>query len=249
MTRWKLTIEYDGTGFCGWQRQTHDISVQHVLEDAIRKFSGEDASLHAAGRTDTGVHAEGQVAHVDLNKETTADTIRDAVNFHAKPHKAVILAAEPVPNTFHARFSARGRRYRYQILNRRAAPALLSDYVWHMPRLLDIAAMRQAAAHLIGQHDFSTFRAKNCQAQSPVKTLDRLDIAAEGDMIIFRVEARSFLYHQVRNMVGTLAQIGTGQWTLPDFKTAFAAKDRTKGGPTAPPQGLFFEAAFYPQEN
>jgi len=244
--RFKLTIEYDGTPFCGWQRQAHDLSVQQVLEDAIHKFSGETVTLHVAGRTDAGVHARANVAHFDLVKETDADTVRDAVNFHVRPHRVVIREVEAVSEEFHARFSAQARSYQYTILNRRAPPALLADQVWHVAKPLKFIAMQEAANMLIGHHDFSTFRAQHCQSNSSLKTLDRLDISAEGEIITFYTRARSFLYHQVRNMVGTLALVGTGQWSLDDFKTAFAARDRSKGGPTAPPQGLVFWEVYYP---
>lgn len=240
MIRWKLTIEYDGTEFCGWQRQAHDFSVQQAVEEAVTKFSSEIVALHVAGRTDAGVHARANVAHFDLVKETDADTVRDALNFHVKPHRIAILKAEAVPEDFHARFSAKARSYRYQILNRRAPPALLEGRVWNIQKPVALTPMQEAARLLLGQHDFSTFRAQNCQANSPLKTLDRMDIAADGELITFHTRARSFLYHQVRNMVGTLALLGTGQWTLDEFKTAFAARDRTKGGPTAPPHGLTF---------
>ncbi|MDX2028811.1 MAG: tRNA pseudouridine(38-40) synthase TruA [Alphaproteobacteria bacterium] len=246
MSRWKITIEYDGTGFCGWQRQAHDaVSVQQVLEDAVRKFSGEEVTLHAAGRTDAGVHARGQVAHFDLIKTTDADTVRDAVNAHTRPHKVVVLKAEAVTEDFHARFSAQARSYRYTIANRRAPLAIGADYAWHVPKPLALAPMQEAATLLIGHHDFSTFRAQHCQSNSPLKTLDALDITAEAENILFYARAKSFLYHQVRNMVGTLVMVGNGQWTLEDFKSAFAARDRTKGGPTAPPQGLCFWEVFY----
>jgi tRNA pseudouridine38-40 synthase len=245
VNRFKLTIEYDGTNFCGWQRQAHDISVQQTVEEAIHKFSGETVTLHVAGRTDAGVHARANVAHFDLVKETDADTVRDAVNFHVRPHRVVIREAEAVTDEFHARFSASARSYRYQIINRRAPPALLADQLWHVAKPLDVGAMQDAARILIGQHDFSTFRAQNCQANSPLRTLDRFDISAEDEIITCHTRARSFLYHQVRNMVGTLSLVGTGQWTLEDFKTAFAAHDRTKGGPTAPPQGLCFWGVTY----
>lgn len=246
MSRWKLTLEYDGTNFSGWQRQNHALSVQQVVEEAIEKFSGEKVTLHAAGRTDAGVHAYAQAAHFDLNKETEADTVRDAVNFHVRPHKVSILEAKAVSNEFHARFSALSRSYRYKILNRRAPPALFDEHVWHVPKPLNIEAMQQAAQLLIGQHDFSTFRAQDCQSNSPIKTLDQLEIKKEGELVIVQTKARSFLYHQVRNMVGTLVMVGNGQWSLENFKAAFAACDRTKGGPTAPAQGLFFWQVEYP---
>jgi tRNA pseudouridine38-40 synthase len=246
--RWKLTLEYDGGGFCGWQRQAHDISVQQVLEDAVQKFCGGAVTLHVAGRTDAGVHARAQVAHVDIAKETTADTVREALNFHVRPHKVSVLHVETVPQSFHARFSAQQRSYRYQIINRRAPPALLGGHAWHVPKPLALPPMQEAARLLLGQHDFSTFRATHCQSNSPIKTLDRLDIRIGGELVIFETEARSFLYHQVRNMVGTLVMVGNGQWSLNDFRAAFAARDRSRGGPTAPPHGLFFWGVSYPHQ-
>jgi tRNA pseudouridine38-40 synthase len=247
MTRWKITIEYDGSGFCGWQRQAQGISVQQTIEEAIHKFSGEEVTLHVAGRTDAGAHARANVAHVDLAKETAPDTVRDAINFHARPHRVVVVDAEAVPDSFHARFSASSRSYRYLIVNRRAPLALLAGQAWHVVRPLDVGPMREAAKLLIGKHDFSTFRAQGCQSSSPVKTLDVLDVQREGENVTFHVAARSFLYHQVRNMVGTLAMVGTGQWTLGDFGAAFKARDRRAGGPTAPPDGLVFWEVTYPQ--
>ncbi len=246
MTRWKLTLEYDGTDFCGWQRQAQGISVQQTLEEAIAKFSGEAVTLHVAGRTDAGVHAKGQVAHFDLAKETTADTVRDALNFHVRPHKVVVVHAEIAAEDFHARFNAVTRMYRYQIINRRAPLALMANYAWHVPKPLSLQPMQEAAKLLIGKHDFSTFRAQYCQSNSPHKTLDRLDISTDNEMIVFTTCARSFLYHQVRNMVGTLILLGNGQWTLDEFKSAFAACDRRRGGPTAPAHGLFFWSVVYP---
>jgi tRNA pseudouridine38-40 synthase len=240
MTRWKLTLEYEGGGFCGWQRQAHDLSVQQVLEEAIQKFSGETVTLQAAGRTDAGVHARGQAAHFDLEKDAEADTVEGAINFHVRPHRVVVVRAEAVSNDFNARFSAKSRTYRYHIINRRAPPVLLADQAWHVPKPLDVNPMREAARSLIGKHDFSTFRAHNCQSNSPVKTLDFLGIAQEEELVTITARARSFLYHQVRNMAGTLVMVGTGQWSLADFTAAFAAADRTKGGPTAPAHGLCF---------
>jgi len=245
MTRWKITVEYDGSGFCGWQKQARDLSVQQVLEEAVQKFSGETVTLHGAGRTDAGVHARAQAAHFDLAKETTGEVVRDALNFYVKPHKIAVLLAEQVSDEFHARFGALSRSYYYQIVNRRPPLALLRDQAWHVPKPLDIGPMKEAAALLIGKHDFSTFRAQNCQSKSPVKTLDVLDIARDGELVIFRTTARSFLYHQVRNMVGTLVMVGSGQWTAEDFQKAFEAKDRARGGPTAPAQGLFFDKVTY----
>src|ERR1700733_14825343 len=179
MTRWKLTLEYDGSGFCGWQRQNNGLAVQQVLEEAIEKFCGEQVTLHVAGRTDAGVHARAQVAHGDIKKDTTADTVRDALNFHVKPHRIAVLEVESVSDDFHARFSAKGRSYRYQIVNRRAPSALLAEQAWHISKPLALARMQEAARLLIGNHDFSTFRAQNCQSNSPVKTLDEMNIARD----------------------------------------------------------------------
>jgi tRNA pseudouridine38-40 synthase len=248
MTRWKLTIEYDGSKFCGWQKQANAPSVQQALEEAIQKFSNEEAALFCAGRTDTGVHARAQVAHVDLEKKTNGDVVRDAVNFYLRPHKIAILNAEEVDETFHARLSATQRTYRYRIVNRRAPLTLQADYAWHIAAPLDAEAMQRAADLLLGKHDFTTFRAKNCQATSPLRTLDVLNVAREGEDVFIWAAARSFLYHQVRNMVGTLSLVGTEHWSIEDFGSAFAACDRTKGGPTAPPQGLCFWNASYPQK-
>jgi len=246
MKRWKLTLEYDGSGFCGWQRQAQGTTVQQTIEEAIQKFSGETVTSHVAGRTDAGVHAVAQVAHFDLDKDTTDDVIRDALNFHVRPHKVVILNVEEVSAEFHARFDALNRSYRYHVVNRRAPLALLADKAWHVPKPLALQPMQEAARLLIGKHDFSTFRAQGCQSNSPIKTLDRLDISSDDEKIIFHTTARSFLYHQVRNMVGTLIMVGNGQWSASDFKSAFETCDRTKGGPTAPPHGLFFWGVTYP---
>lgn len=250
MKRWKITVEYEGSGFCGWQRQGHDPrSVQQTLEEAVEKFSGESVTLHVAGRTDAGVHAYANVAHFDLQKETSSDTIRDAINFYVRPHQVSVLKVEEVSNDFHARFDALGRSYVYRVLNRRAPSALYPFQVWHIAKSLSVENMQSAASLLIGQHDFSTFRAQNCQAKSPVKTLDRLEVTRSGEIIEFLVDARSFLYHQVRNMVGTLSLVGSGQWTLEDFKSAFVACDRKAGGPTAPAEGLFFRQVIYPDKS
>lgn len=245
MKRWKLTLEYDGTGFCGWQRQQSGSSVQGVIEEAIKKFSQEEVTVHVAGRTDSGVHALAQVAHFDLKKETTTDVIRDALNYHVRPHKVVVLTVEEVSSEFHARFKARQRRYRYKILNRRAPSALLSDYAWHIVKPLEVDAMQKAANLLLGKHDFSTFRAQFCQSNSPLKTLDAFEVYREDEIIILETAARSFLYHQVRNMAGTLMLVGQGQWSILDFEKAFAACDRTQGGPTAPAHGLFLTGVLY----
>ncbi len=245
MTRWKITLEYDGAGFCGWQRQEHDLSVQQVIEEAIRKFSGETPGLFVAGRTDAGVHAIGQVAHFDLEKDYEAREIEGAINYHVRPHRISVLRAEPVGEAFHARFSAKARAYRYLILNRHAPLALMAGRAWHVTRPLALEPMQEAASLLIGKHDFSTFRAHHCQSNSPVKTLDKLTVEKQNNLFTFSLEARSFLYHQVRNMVGTLALVGAGQWSLDQFREAFAATDRTKGGPTAPAEGLYFVGVRY----
>lgn len=246
MTRWKLTVEYDGSGFHGWQRQANARSVQQTLEEGIQNFSGETVTLHVAGRTDAGVHARANVAHVDLQKDTGPDTIRSALNFYARPHPVVVTDVEPVPEKFHARYSAVARSYRYLIVNRRPPLALLAHKAWHVVRPLDIEPMQIAASHIMGKHDFSTFRAQGCQATSPIRTLDQLDIRRDGENVTFHVGARSFLYHQVRNMVGTLVMVGTGQWSVADFDKAFAACNRSAGGPTAPSHGLMFWDVTYP---
>ena len=245
MTRYKLTIEYDGSGFVGWQRQTNGLSVQEVLEDAIERFCGERVTTHVAGRTDAGVHALGQVAHFDIAKDSTSDTVRDALNFHVKPHAIAVLKAEIVGEEFHARFSARRRIYRYRIVNRRASLALERGRAWHVQAPLDLAAMQTGAAHLLGRHDFSSFRAAECQAKSPLKTLDVLDISREGEAIIVDARARSFLHHQVRNMVGTLKLVGEGKWMPDDVRRVLDARDRREAGPTAPPEGLYLVEIVY----
>lgn len=243
--RWKLTIEYDGTDFAGWQRQDNVPSVQGSIENAIEKFSGERVTVHVAGRTDAGVHALGQVAHIDLIKKSDPKTVRDAINFHLRPLPVSIVSAEAVPDTFHARFSATWRVYAYRILcDRRAAPAIGGRTVWHHSRDLDIDAMNKAAKHLIGTHDFSSFRAAECQAKSPVRTLERLEFIEDktqpmlGRHLVMWAEARSFLHHQIRNFAGTLALVGEGKWQPDDVKAALQACDRTKAGPMAPASGL-----------
>ena len=245
MTRYKLTLEYDGAGFVGWQRQDNGLSVQQVLEEAVEAFCGETVTVHGAGRTDAGVHASGQVAHLDLDKDTTANTLRDAVNFHMKPHHVAVLEAEAAAPDFHARFQARERRYLYRIVNRRAPLALDRGRAWWLPMPLDAGAMDEAAQILVGQHDFTSFRASECQAKSPVKTLDALSVARSGDVIEVRARARSFLHHQVRNMVGTLKLVGEGKWSSRDVGQALAARDRAAAGPTAPAVGLYLIAVAY----
>jgi tRNA pseudouridine38-40 synthase len=245
MPRYKLTIEYDGTPFVGWQRQDNGPSVQASLEAAILKFTGETVKTVAAGRTDAGVHALGQVVHVDLTKEWPAGTVRDAVNFHLQPDPIAVLEAAPVAADFNARLSAIERRYRYRILNRRALPAVDRSRVWHVPHPLDADAMHEAAQVLVGHHDFTTFRASLCQARTPEKTLDHLDVQRAGDEVVIVARARSFLHHQVRNMVGTLKLVGDGKWTRDDVAAALAARDRARGGPTAPAEGLYLTAVRY----
>jgi tRNA pseudouridine38-40 synthase len=245
MPRWKLTIEYDGRPFVGWQRQDNGVSVQQVLEEALHKLSGESPRAAASGRTDAGVHALAQVAHADVTRPFAPHRIRDGLNFHLRPWPVTVRHAEPVDDDFHARLSATGRAYVYRILNRPASPALDAGRVWHVRRPLDAGAMHDAAQVLIGHHDFSTFRAALCQARSPLKTLDRLDVVPDGEEIRIHAEARSFLHHQVRNMVGTLELVGAGKWRATDVRAALEARTRARGGPTAPPDGLYFVAARY----
>jgi len=245
MPRYKLTIEYDGTRFVGWQVQDNGVSVQGVLTDAITAFTGERAAVHGAGRTDAGVHALGQVAHVDLAKDWGADTVRDALNAHLRPHPVAVLAAEQVTESFEARFSAIKRHYLYRIVNRRADLALDQHRAWRIPRPLDTGAMHTAAQRLIGKHDFTTFRAAECQAKSPVKTLDRLDVTRDGDEVRVITSARSFLHNQVRSMVGSLVHVGEGKWSADDLAAALAARDRTACGQVAPPHGLYLVRVEY----
>lgn len=245
MPRYKLIIEYDGSPFAGWQVQDNAVTVQGVLMEAFRAFSGEVAAVMGAGRTDAGVHALGQVAHVNLAKDWGTDTVRDAVNFHLRPHPVAVLTAEIVPDSFNARFSALRRRYLYRIVNRRPDLALSRGCTWRVPRPLDVAAMQLAARHLIGKHDFTTFRATECQAKSPVKTLDRLDVERSGDDVRIHAVARSFLHTQVRSMVGSLVVVGEGKWSPGDMARALAALDRSACGPVAPPEGLYLVGVDY----
>ena len=245
MTRWKLVVEYDGGGFVGWQRQDNGPSVQQSLEQAVAKFCGEKAQVWGAGRTDAGVHALGQVAHVDIAKQATPRAVRDAINHHLKPLPVAVLSAEEADEGFNARISARERLYRYRIVNRRAPLAVERGHAWHVPYALDETAMHAAAQALVGRHDFTTFRASECQAKSPVKNLDELSVARMGEFIVVTARARSFLHHQVRNMVGSLALVGRGKWKRTDIEKALAAKDRAKGGPTAPPEGLYLVEVRY----
>ena len=246
MTRWRLTIEYDGGPFMGWQRQDNGPSVQQQVETAIFKMTGELATVVAAGRTDSGVHALAMSAHVDIAKTLTAHRLRDGLNALVRPDPIAILEASEVADDWHARFSCTGRRYLYRILNRRAPPAIERGKVWHVAKPLNAEAMAEGAAVLVGRHDFTTFRSVQCQSKSPVKTLDRLEVMREGDEIRIEAAARSFLHHQVRSMVGCLALVGRGQWKPADIKTALEARARAALGLNAPPEGLYFVEAAYP---
>ena len=246
MTRWRLTIEYDGGPFMGWQRQDHGPSVQQTLEEALQRMTGETATFTAAGRTDAGVHALAMSAHVDIARNVTPHRLREGLNALVRPQPVSVLDVAPVADDWHARFSCVGRRYLYRILNRRAPPALERGHIWHIAAPLDLEAMSEGAAHLVGRHDFTTFRSAHCQSDSPVKTLDRLDVRREGDEIRIEAAARSFLHHQVRSMVGCLALVGRGQWSADDIRKALEARDRTALGLNAPPHGLYFVEALYP---
>ena len=246
MTRWRLTIEYDGGPFMGWQRQDHGPSVQETLEEALQRMTGEAAAVHSAGRTDGGVHALAMAAHADIEKPLTEHRLREGLNALVRPQPISVLDVAQVADDWHARFSCTGRRYLYRILDRRPPPALDHGRVWHIASPLDLDAMREGAAMLVGRHDFTTFRSAHCQAESPVKTLDRLEVSREGDEIRVEAAARSFLHHQVRSMVGCLALVGRGQWKPEDMRSALEARDRTALGFNAPPQGLYFVEATYP---
>lgn len=245
MPRYKLIVEYDGRPFRGWQRQKHDLSVQQVLEEAIARFSGETVTTQAAGRTDAGVHALGQVVHFDLSRAWDPFKIREALNYHTKPHPLAILTAEAVGEEFEARFSATARHYEYRILNRRARAALDDGKVWHVPVPLDADAMHAAAQLILGRHDFSTFRAAECQANSPMRTLDVFSVSRQAEMIVVTARARSFLHSQVRSMVGSLKLVGEGRWSPADFRAALDAADRARCGPLAPPDGLYLTGVSY----
>jgi len=246
--RWRLLLEFDGGEFAGWQRQENAPSVQAAAEEAVFAFSGERPLVQGAGRTDSGVHATGQVAHLDLQKQTTGETLRDALNHHLRPLPVAVLAAEPAAPDFHARFSARGRRYLYRILDRRAPAVLERGRVWWVPRRLDVEAMQAAAQRLTGRHDFTSFRAAACQAASPIKTLDRLEVCRVDSEVRVEAAARSFLHHQVRNLVGTLHFVGSGKWPPEEVSRVLAARDRRAAGPTAPPQGLYLTDVIYEDE-
>jgi len=246
VTRWRLTVEFDGQPFMGWQRQDHVPSVQQALEEAIHRMTGESVAVQAAGRTDAGVHALAMAAHVDLAKAVTEHRLREGINALVRPHPISVIAVEPVPDDWHARFSCIGRKYLYRILNRRSPPALDRGRVWHIAVPLDVAAMAEGAAMLVGRHDFTTFRSVHCQSDSPLKTLDRLDVKRVGEEIHVEAAARSFLHHQVRSMVGCLALVGRGQWRPDDIRRALEARDRAELGLNAPSDGLYFVEAVYP---
>ncbi len=246
MPRYKLLIEYDGTGFVGWQSQANGNAVQDRLEAAIAVFAGETISIRGAGRTDAGVHASGQVAHFDVSRPLRTDTIRDAGNVHLRPHAVTIVSADEVGEDFDARFSAVKRHYLYRIFTRRAPPTLDRHLVWHVPRPLDADRMHAAAQRLLGKHDFTTFRSTDCQAKSPMKTLEVFDVVQVGDEVRCSVSARSFLHNQVRSMVGSLRKVGDGSWDADDLVRALEARDRTACGPVAPPTGLCLTRVDYP---
>lgn len=246
MTRFRLTVEYDGRPFMGWQRQPHGPSVQEAIEDAARAITGEEIVLHAAGRTDAGVHAEAMAAHLDVEKALTAFRLMEGINAKLRPWPIAILDCAEVAENWHARFSCIGRRYLYRIVNRRAPLALDKGLAWRVPQPLNSDAMHEAAQLLVGHHDFTTFRSIHCQSASPIKTLDSLDVRRFGEEIEIAAAARSFLHHQIRSMVGCLMMVGRGQWSAADLKAALEAKDRTALGFNAPPDGLYFVEARYP---
>ncbi|WP_447725316.1 tRNA pseudouridine(38-40) synthase TruA [Sphingomonas koreensis] len=246
MTRFALTVEYDGRPFMGWQHQDHGPSVQQAIEDALHGITGEDALVHAAGRTDAGVHALAMRAHTDVEKEIAPFRLMEALNAHLRSVPVAILACEVVPEDWHARFSCTARHYVYRIANRRAPLTFDKGLKWRVPADLDAAAMHDAAQILVGRHDFTTFRSAHCQSASALKSIDRLDVVREGDEISVHASARSFLHHQVRSMVGCLSMVGRGQWSADDLREALEAKDRAALGLNAPPDGLYFVRADYP---
>jgi len=245
MPRYQLTIEYDGTDFSGWQRQANGASIQQTLEEALYALTGESPVVHGAGRTDAGVHAMGQVAHVDLNRDWRGWRLREAINAHLVPRPIAVLVAEPARDDFDARRSALMRRYLYRVVNRRAPLTFERGRAWRVKRELDVAAMHAAARALLGQHDFSTFRDSQCQAKSPVRTLARLDVTRDGERVDFAVGARSFLHRQVRSMVGSLIEVGLGKWSTADLKAALEAADRSRCGQVAPACGLYLARVDY----
>ena len=245
MPRYRLIIEYDGTPFLGWQMHPNAATVQGCLVDAVEKFTGTRPEVRGAGRTDSGVHALGQVAHVDLPKAYPAYVVREALNYHLRPNPIAVVDAAEVPDTFDARFGATKRHYLFRILARRAPPALDKNRVWWVPQDLDVDAMRYASRCLIGHHDFTTFRAAECQAKSPIKTLDTFDVARVGEEIHITCSAQSFMHHQVRSMVGSLKLVGDGKWQSHDLADALAARDRARCGPVTPPSGLYLARVDY----
>ena len=248
MTRYRLVLEYDGGGFVGWQRQDNGPSIQQALEEAVEAFCGERVDAVAAGRTDAGVHALGQVVHLDLERPWEPDVLRDAVNHHLRPAPISVLEAAEAPDDFHARFAAIGRVYRYRIVSRRSPLTLERGQAWWVPSPLAAEPMEDAARLLVGEHDFTSFRASECQAKSPVRTLDALEVRRLGEEICITARARSFLHHQVRNMVGTLVLVGKGKWRSADVGAALEARDRAAAGPTAPAEGLYLVTVSYPEQ-
>jgi tRNA pseudouridine38-40 synthase len=246
MPRYKLTLEYDGRPYVGWQRQSNGLGIQQIIEEAIYEFAGERVSVNGAGRTDAGVHATGQVAHIDLTQARRQDVVRDAINAHMRRHPIAIVDAQIVPDDFDARFSALRRHYIYHICNRPAPLAVGLGFSWHMRRKLDAQAMHEAAQLLIGKHDFSTFRDSECQANSPIRTLDQCDVIRHGDRIDICVSAQSFLHRQVRSIVGSLEHVGSGKWTKDDLWDALQARDRARCGQVAPAYGLYLTRVDYP---
>ena len=248
MPRYRLRIEYDGTAFCGWQRQSQGLSVQAAIEAALARASGQKVAVTGAGRTDAGVHAAGQCAHLDLAQAWQPERLAGALNAHLRPHAVAVLEVHTVVDEFHARFDAVRRLYRYTILNRRAPPALDANRVWHLPVTLDAEHMHEAGQALVGRHDFTSYRSRECQAKSPLRTLDRLHVTRRGEQILVELAARSFLHHQVRNIVGTLKAVGEGRSPLDMPALVLAARDRTVAGPTAPAAGLCLLRVDYPSD-
>ena len=245
MPRYKLTLEYDGTPFVGWQRQANGLAVQEVIETALQAITGETVSIRGAGRTDAGVHAEAQVAHADLSREWRPDVLREALNAHMRPRPVAVIRAEPVAADFDARRSALRRHYVYRLCNRRAPLTLQAGRAWLIKRKLDAGAMHEAAQILVGRHDFTTFRDTECQAESPVRTLERLEVMKDGDLILMKASARSFLHRQVRSMVGSLEHVGAGRWSANDLREALEARDRRRCGMVAPAAGLYLVGVDY----
>ena len=246
MTRFALTVEYNGCPYVGWQRQELGVTVQGAIEEAVKKVTGEEVAVHGAGRTDAGVHARGMRAHVDIAKDISAFRLTGAINAHLMPHPIAVVACEVVADDWHARYSCTGRAYEYRIVNRRSPLTIDLRRAWRIGQPLNAEAMHDAAQLLVGLHDFTTFRSTHCQSASPIKTLDRLDVRREGGQIIVEAVAQSFLHHQVRSMVGCLAAVGRGRWSAADLQAALGAKDRAALAENAPPDGLYFMQAFYP---